>query len=286
MHITHTSRNQSRGGSHISYKENTRSLQLEIDRLRRRLCRKQRRRTPSDSNLSFNDKGDGSYKPRSKTPPSESFSYDEDCHYKRRSKSPCRKGLGNDAISRALSQISKSSFTCRIEGGKLPRCFAQPTFTMYNGRTDPVEHVSHFNQRMAVHSKSEALMCKVFQSSLGPVAMRWFDDLKEGSINSVKELTRAFRARFVTCSRIPWPLNYLLSMAIREGKTLKTYSDRYCEIFNEIDRDFNDVAIRTFKVGLPVEYDLRKSLTRKPVRSVRRLMDRIDEYKRVEEDQQ
>ena len=57
-------------------------------------------------------------------------------------------------------------------------------------------------------------------------------------------------------------------------------------MFNEIDEDFDGVAIRTFKVELPTEYDLRKSLTKKLVRSVRRLMDRIDEYKRVEEDQQ
>ena len=57
-------------------------------------------------------------------------------------------------------------------------------------------------------------------------------------------------------------------------------------MFNEIDGDFNDMAIRTFKVGLPAKHDLRKSLTKKPVRSMRRLMDRIDEYKRVEEDQQ
>ena len=64
------------------------------------------------------------------------------------------------------------------------------------------------------------------------------------------------------------------------------YSDRYWEVFNEIDRDFDDVAVRTFKVGLPAEHDLRNSLTKKPVRSVCRLMDRINEYKRVEEDQQ
>ena len=38
--------------------------------------------------------------------------------------------------------------------------------------TDPVEHVSHFNQRMAVHSKNKALMCKIFPSSLGPMVMR------------------------------------------------------------------------------------------------------------------
>jgi len=55
-------------------------------------------------------------------------------------------------------------------------------------------------------------------------------------------------------------------------------------MFNEIDGDFDDVAIRTFKVGLPAKHDLRKSLTKKLVRSVLQLMDRIDEYKRVEED--
>ena len=57
-------------------------------------------------------------------------------------------------------------------------------------------------------------------------------------------------------------------------------------MFNEIYGDFDDVAVRTFKVGLPTKHDLRKSLTKKPIRSVRWLMDCIDEYKRVEEDQQ
>ena len=74
-------------------------------------------------------------------------------------------------------------------------------------------------------------------------------------------------------------------MTMREGETLKTYSDRYWEMFNEIDENFDNVAIRTFKVGLLAEHDLRKSLTRKPARSVRQLMDRIDEYKRVKENQ-
>ena len=57
-------------------------------------------------------------------------------------------------------------------------------------------------------------------------------------------------------------------------------------MLNEIDGDFDDAAIRTFKVGLPAENDLRKSLTKKPIRSVCRLIDRINEYKRVEEVQQ
>ena len=98
--------------------------------------------------------------------------------------------------------------------------------------------------------------------------MRWFDGLKEGSINSFKELTRVFGAHFVTYKRVPRPLDSLLSMTMREKETLKMYFDRYWEMFNEIDGNFDDVDIRTFKVGLPAEHDLRKSLTRKLVGSV------------------
>ena len=81
-------------------------------------------------------------------------------------------------------------------------------------------------------------MCKVFPFSVGPVAMRWFNRLEEGSIGSYEELIRAFRARFVMCSKVPRTLDSLLSMVIRDGDTLKTYSDRYWETFNEIDGDF------------------------------------------------
>ena len=56
-------------------------------------------------------------------------------------------------------------------------------------------------------------------------------------------------------------------------------------MFNEIDGDYDDVAINTFKAGLSAEHDLRKSLTGKPIASVRQLMDRIDKYRMVEEDQ-
>ena len=138
---------------------------------------------------------------------------------------------------------------------------------------------------MAVHSKDEALMCKIFPSSLGPMAMRWFNGLKANSIDSFKKLTQSFGARFITCSRVPLPLGSLLSMSMRDEETLKTYSDRYWEMFNEIDGSYDDVVISTFKAGLPAEHDLRKSLTGKPVTSVRLFMDRIDKYRRIEEDQ-
>ena len=70
-------------------------------------------------------------------------------------------------------------------------------------------------------------------------------------------------------------------MAMREGETLKTYSDRYWETYNEIDGNFEDVAVRTFKVRLPAEHELRKSLMMKSTLNMRQLIDHIDKYKRV-----
>ena len=116
--------------------------------------------------------------------------------------------------------------------------------------------------------------------------MRWFDGLKTNSISSFKKFTQSFCSRFITCSRVPQPLDSLLSMSMREGESVKAYSEMYWEIFNEIDGDFDEVAIKTFKVGLPAEHGLRKSLTGKPVTSLHQLMDKVDKYNRIEEDQQ
>ena len=145
MHTTHTTRSQSRGGSYVSHQKNAKDMQLEIDHLKRKLHHERRRRTPSISDFSSNDEKDDSYRHRSRTPPNKSFLYDEDYHHERRNGSSSSKVLGNDVISRALNQISKSPFTHKIKGGRLPQRFTQPMFTMYNGCTDPVKHVSHFN---------------------------------------------------------------------------------------------------------------------------------------------
>ena len=199
--------------------------------------------------------------------------------------SPSGRGVGTNVMKKALSQISKSPFTRGIEKAKLPRRFHQPTFTMYNGHTDPVEHVSQFKQKIVVHSQDKALLCRVFPFSLGTMPMKWFDGLRTNSISSFKKLTQSFYSRFITCSRVPQPLDSLLSMTMRKGESVKAYAERYWEMFNEIDGDFDEVAIRTFKVGLPSEHGLRKSLIGKPVTSLQQLMDRVDKYKRIEDHQ-
>ena len=84
-----------------------------------------------------------------------------------------------DVMSKALHQISQSPFSEDIEKTNLPKRFTRPTFIIYDGKMDPVEHVSHYNQSMTIYSKNKALMYKIFHSSLGPITMRWFDGLEK-----------------------------------------------------------------------------------------------------------
>ena len=144
VNTSHTSRSRSKGKGHASQKQDdNRALQQEIDDLKKKLRRAQRRH-PSPT-LDTSDEEDNEYRRRSRTPPSETFSYEEEQPHKCGHKSPSYKSLANDAMSKALDRISQSPFTRRIGEAELPRWFHQPTFAIYNGRIDPVEHVSQFN---------------------------------------------------------------------------------------------------------------------------------------------
>ena len=107
-----------------------------------------------------------------------------------------------DAMSRALRRAARSPFSRDIERAPMPSRFTRPLFNFYDGKTDPVEHVSHYIQMMSLHTHNDALMCKVFLSSLSPTALRWFNELRKGLIHSFSELIQEFGVQFMTCSRV------------------------------------------------------------------------------------
>ena len=41
----------------------------------------------------------------------------------------------------------------------------------------------------------------------------------------------------------------------------------------------------TFKVRLPIDFDLRKLFALKPMTNMQKLMERVEEYKRLKDDQ-
>ena len=132
-----------------------------------------------------------------------------------------------DAMSHALRKVAQSLFLDNIERAQMPSRFTRPPFNSYDGKTDPVEHVSRYIQMMFLHTHNDVLMCKVFPSSLGPTALRWFNGLRKGSIHSFADLIQEFGVQFVTCSQVPQLVDALLSIKMKVGETLRSYTSRY-----------------------------------------------------------
>ena len=80
---------------------------------------------------------------------------------------------------------------------------------------------------MSLHTHNDALMCKVFPLSFGPTTLRWFNGLRKGSIHSFVELIQEFGVRFMTCIRVPQPVDALLSMKMGAKETLRSYTSQY-----------------------------------------------------------
>ena len=167
-----------------------------------------------------------------------------------------------DAISQALRRAARSPFSSKIERAQMPSRFTRPLFNSYNGMANPVEHVSHYIHMMSLHTHNEALMCKLFRSSLGPTTLRWFNGLQKGSIHNFVELIQECDARFITCSRLLQLVDALLSMRMKISESLRNYASRYWELYNEIGGGNEKIVASTFRIGLPEDLELREGLLR------------------------
>uniref|UniRef100_A0A2N9GXW1 Integrase catalytic domain-containing protein n=1 Tax=Fagus sylvatica TaxID=28930 RepID=A0A2N9GXW1_FAGSY len=170
------------------------------------------------------------------------------------------------------------------EQAELPERFTAPRLEIYNGRTNPVAHIDHYHHRMALWRYKDPLMCRIFPSSLGEVALRWFNQLERGSIGSWSQMAEVFVGRFITNSRRSRGLDTLMVIRLGSNESLKDYSARFWETYNDIDGCAKDTALQAFKLGLPPSTRLRQSLTKCPPTTLKKLMDRVELFVKVEED--
>jgi hypothetical protein len=124
----------------------------------------------------------------------------------------------------------------------------------------------------------------MFPSSLGEVALRWFNQIERGTIGSWNQMAETFVGRFITNSRRREGLDTLMKIKLGDSESLKNYSARFWETYNDIDSCAEDTTVQSFKLGLPPDSGLRQSLTKRPPINVKKLMDRVEQYVRIEDD--
>ena len=74
-----------------------------------------------------------------------------------------------------------------------------PTFAMFDGSSDPYDHMLHYNQAMILNVENDHLLCKVFSISLQGPELAWFHRLPRNSMNLFNELCILFISQYL-CS--------------------------------------------------------------------------------------
>ena len=106
----------------------------------------------------------------------------------------------------SVNSYADSPFTDNIALVEMPRKFSFPNMKLYDGTTDPDDHIAQYKQRMFTtaipRDLREACMCKGFGSSLIGPALQWYTNLPNNSICSFAQLTDTFVEQFAS-SRKP-----------------------------------------------------------------------------------
>jgi len=63
---------------------------------------------------------------------------------------------------------------------------------------DPEAHLTAFHTQMMLLGGSDAVRCKLFMSTLAGTTMDWFISLPDSHVMSFPQLTKLFRAQFIT----------------------------------------------------------------------------------------
>ncbi|XP_025664287.1 uncharacterized protein [Arachis hypogaea] len=129
---------------------------------------------------------------------------------------------------------------------------------------NPQEHLTAFEARMNLEGVGDEVRCHAFPVTLAGPAIRWFNNLPQGSVVKFSDIRCAFLAQFTTrIAKAKHPIN-LLGVTQRHGEPIRKYLDRFNDECLKIDDLTDSVASLCLTNGLLNE-DFRKHLTTKPV---------------------
>ena len=116
-----------------------------------------------------------------------------------------------------------------------PRGFFIPSFSMYDGSSDPFDHMLHFNQAMILNVGDDLLLCKVFPASLKGPALAWFHELPRRSIDSFSELWAAYVSQYLCSVRQKGNINSLQTIFKQDDESIRDFTRIFGGVVQQID---------------------------------------------------
>ncbi|KAL0405867.1 UNVERIFIED_CONTAM: hypothetical protein Slati_3900600 [Sesamum latifolium] len=153
---------------------------------------------------------------------------------------------------------------------ELPVNCQTPTITEYNGTTDPVEHLAHFENATLLHRYTDGIKYRVFVTTFDRAAQQWFNQFPMGAIGSFQEFRSLFLHQFASSRKLQ--------------KTELSLFVRFNTAALEVPLTTQEVKTSAFPQGL-LDGDFFTSLAKKPVSKFDALLARAAKYINMEDAQ-
>ncbi|GFS29531.1 hypothetical protein Acr_00g0007120 [Actinidia rufa] len=108
--------------------------------------------------------------------------------------------------------------------------------------------------------------------------------LYDGKTDPQSHLTESFVARFIINTKAPRAVGSLLTLKKGKNESIRNYSKRYWETYNEIEECSEEMTVASYKLGLSLGDKLWENLMLDPLTGLRDLMSRVEMFARLEDD--
>jgi hypothetical protein len=100
----------------------------------------------------------------------------------------------------------------------VPEHFKPPHLSVFDGKSDPMEHVTTFNTCMAIVGAPDSLKCKLLAGTFSDEALRWYMNLPRFSILSYQDMTRKLVQQFSASRHRKVPVTSLFNFSLFCGR--------------------------------------------------------------------
>ncbi|XP_059659236.1 uncharacterized protein LOC132306057 [Cornus florida] len=190
----------------------------------------------------------------------------------------------NEAFCSAARTVD-SPFTDEILNALSLRKFSMPVFILFDGTTDPIDHIYHIQLKMALNTENDPLICKCFPTSLAGPALKWFKNLPRGLVDSFRSLCDRFISQYYGNKHPAKDIFSLFTMKQHEDERFQAFLTRFNLTKSMVIECHPSTAVQAFKLAMTRGTPFHTSLVVNTPKTMDELNERADGFVCLEEEE-
>ncbi|XP_057452460.1 uncharacterized protein LOC130744290 [Lotus japonicus] len=163
-----------------------------------------------------------------------------------------------------------------------PPGWSRPKMKLYEGDSDPTEHINFFVGAMQYAGASDPIYCQCFPMSLGKGPMNWFQNLRRDSLHTWDEVMVNFLSQYSSVKSIPKSEGTLALIKQGPKESLKTFLNRVNKEARDIPDQLPQVRLVLVRQALQPGLFLT-SLDGKKAKTIEEFHARSEKYINIED---